>query len=66
MAREHGIESVVAIDAPREALDYALSLAEADDLVVVTGSLYLIGEVRSHWFTDEAITQAHNMFPGQS
>jgi len=66
MAREHGIESVVAIDAPREALDFALSLAEADDLVVVTGSLYLIGEVRSHWFTDEAITQAHNMFPGQS
>jgi dihydrofolate synthase/folylpolyglutamate synthase len=65
MAREHGGGSVVAVDSPHEALDYALSLAEADDLVVVTGSLYLIGEVRSHWFTVEAINQQHTMFPGQ-
>jgi dihydrofolate synthase/folylpolyglutamate synthase len=65
MAREHGIQSAVAVDAPREALAQALALAEADDLVVVTGSLYLIGEVRSHWFTAEAINRAHTMFPGQ-
>jgi dihydrofolate synthase/folylpolyglutamate synthase len=65
MAREHGISSAVAVDAPREALAHALALAEADDLVVVTGSLYLIGEVRSHWFTVEAINREHTMFPGQ-
>ena len=34
------------IDSPREALDAALSLAARTDAIFVTGSLYLVGEIR--------------------
>ncbi|MCC6904666.1 MAG: bifunctional folylpolyglutamate synthase/dihydrofolate synthase [Anaerolineae bacterium] len=48
---------------PQQALDRALALAGPDDLVVVTGSLYLIGEVRSRWFPVERIIAQSTMFP---
>jgi folylpolyglutamate synthase/dihydropteroate synthase len=34
---------------PEQALDYALSKASEHDAVFATGSLYLVGAVRSYW-----------------
>lgn len=42
---------------PLEALDYALSLAAADDLVWVTGSFYLLGNVREYWYPSEKLVE---------
>jgi hypothetical protein len=33
------------------------------DLLLVTGSLYLLGVVRSHWHTADQIIAARTMFP---
>ena len=46
-ARALGIDTVVEPDV-RSAIDAATALASEDDLVVVTGSLYLVGQARSH------------------
>jgi dihydrofolate synthase/folylpolyglutamate synthase len=48
---------------PLGALKQALSMAAPGDLVVVTGSLYLIGTVRSHWHTVDEIVEKRTMFP---
>jgi folylpolyglutamate synthase/dihydropteroate synthase len=37
------------IQDPFQALDSALELARESDAVFVTGSLYLVGDLRSHW-----------------
>ena len=42
-----GMEAI-AIDDPADAFDAARGHAEADDLIVVTGSFYVVGAVRSH------------------
>ena len=34
---------------PCRAFERALELASADDVVFVTGSLYLVGELRRYW-----------------
>ena len=46
-ARGLGIDTVVERDV-RSAVDAAIALASEDDLVVVTGSLYLVGQARTH------------------
>jgi dihydrofolate synthase/folylpolyglutamate synthase len=43
---------------PLCAVDLALSIAEPDDLVWITGSLYLIGDVRERWFPSESMLQS--------
>lgn len=44
---------------PRAAIERAVALARTDDLVCVTGSLYLVGAVRERWFpTEEVLRQA--------
>jgi len=44
---------------PIQALKQALSEANPDDLVWVTGSLYLVGDIREYWYpSDELIIQA--------
>lgn len=48
---------------PLEALGMALEMAGPKDLVVVTGSLYLIGMVRSHWHPVDAVVAQRTMFP---
>lgn len=63
MAQQAGAHTVYAGGEPIEALDQALSLAGPDDLVVVTGSLYLIGQVRLHWYSVEKILEQRTMFP---
>jgi dihydrofolate synthase/folylpolyglutamate synthase len=39
-------EDIAVVENPADALRYALSLAEEDDLVCAAGSLYLVGEVK--------------------
>jgi len=50
---------------PIVAVQQALAEAEPDDLVLVTGSLYLVGDIRQHWYPiDELITQAEKGLKG--
>ena len=57
IARDAAALGIPTIDggAPATALDLALEHARPDDVVVVTGSLYLVGEVRRQWVTDETV-----------
>lgn len=48
---------------PRKALDRSLALAGDSDLIVVTGSLYLIGNVRDRWFPVDAILEQGTSWP---
>src|ERR1700720_3444475 len=45
----HLAENVEVIREPNAALDRALEIAEPDDVVFATGSLYLVGDLRRHW-----------------
>jgi len=44
--KEAGIETVIESSNPKDAIENAMSLALDDDQIIVTGSLYLVGEVR--------------------
>jgi dihydrofolate synthase/folylpolyglutamate synthase len=46
----HAADSVIIPDAER-ALEYALANAKPEDAIFVTGSLYLVGQMRSYWKT---------------
>jgi dihydrofolate synthase/folylpolyglutamate synthase len=48
IAAHHAAESTVIPDA-EQALDYALSKAAPGDAVFITGSLYLVGQLRHYW-----------------
>jgi dihydrofolate synthase / folylpolyglutamate synthase len=48
IAAHYAVQSAVIADA-EQALDYALSKAGPDDAVFITGSLYLIGQLRHYW-----------------
>ncbi len=48
IAAHHASRSVV-IDDAEQALDYALAKAAADDAIFITGSLYLVGQLRHYW-----------------
>jgi len=43
---------------PLQAFDHAIETARGDDAVVVAGSLYLVGDLRSHWRTRRLATPA--------
>lgn len=51
-----------------EALDLALSLldAKAGDALLVTGSLFLVGAVRSRWYPDEEIVLQRTPWPDRA
>jgi len=51
----HPSADVQQYDDVLEALDTAISEADQDDLLVVTGSLYLVGEARERWFPSQEI-----------
>jgi dihydrofolate synthase/folylpolyglutamate synthase len=55
-ARALGVEAVEAASVP-EALARAFSLAQPDDLILVTGSLYVVGEARSALVSDASARQ---------
>jgi dihydrofolate synthase/folylpolyglutamate synthase len=50
---------------PREAIARAISLADghSHDAVFVTGSLYLIGNVRERWYAEDTIVLARSPWP---
>jgi dihydrofolate synthase/folylpolyglutamate synthase len=48
---------------PFDALDAALNEARQEDLVCVTGSLFLVGELREHWHPLEEILAARSLYP---
>jgi dihydrofolate synthase / folylpolyglutamate synthase len=48
---------------PIEAIQAALERAGPDDQVVVTGSLYLVGAVREHWYPSREILLQQTCFP---
>ncbi|HKW45114.1 MAG TPA: folylpolyglutamate synthase/dihydrofolate synthase family protein [Candidatus Eremiobacteraceae bacterium] len=56
-AQLHGL-AARAVEDPEEALMLALRVADADDIVVVTGSTYLVGELR-RWFLDNVADPRH-------
>jgi dihydrofolate synthase/folylpolyglutamate synthase len=64
--RDAGAGSVETVMDPWRAFERAISEAGEDDLVVVAGSLYLAGELRRRWFSEEAIIESGHSFPGYS
>jgi dihydrofolate synthase/folylpolyglutamate synthase len=48
IAAHHAVQSCVIADA-EQALDYALAKAAPSDAVFITGSLYLVGQLRHYW-----------------
>ena len=50
----HHARSAEAIPDPAQALERALALASPDDVIFITGSLYLVGELRSYWFAKKS------------
>lgn len=63
LSREAGVREVRVGGMPMEALEQALGLAGPDDLVVCTGSLYLIGTLRSYWQPVDKIITHRTTFP---
>jgi dihydrofolate synthase/folylpolyglutamate synthase len=62
-ARAAGVPHAEAVEDPHAALHLGLSLAGPSDLVAVTGSLYLIGTVRSHWHPTDQVIARRSMLP---
>lgn len=52
-----------AFDDPLAAVGRAIELAAPDDLVLVTGSLYLVGNVRERWYSTERILEQGTCWP---
>lgn len=50
---------------PLRAIERAIDLAGADDVVIVTGSLYLVGNVRGYWYPEDEILSRGTMWPGR-
>jgi dihydrofolate synthase/folylpolyglutamate synthase len=43
------------VERVQDSVEYALHIVNPDDLLLVTGSIYLVGEARDHWFPAETI-----------
>jgi dihydrofolate synthase/folylpolyglutamate synthase len=68
IAREAGYSGPVHIERQASAaIGQALAEARHDrgDSIVVTGSLYLIGNVRERWFSQDAVVLARSSWPGR-
>ncbi|MBM4355128.1 MAG: hypothetical protein FJ109_15325 [Deltaproteobacteria bacterium] len=50
-------------DSPRRAVEAVLSHARPDDLVLVTGSIYLVGQARDYWYPWEQVLLQGTSFP---
>lgn len=55
--------SVHSILDAREAIEAAQRIAGIDDLIAVTGSLYLVGAVRERWYPTDSIIAQQTMYP---
>ncbi|MGH2534942.1 MAG: bifunctional folylpolyglutamate synthase/dihydrofolate synthase [Thermomicrobiales bacterium] len=60
--------TAIASDVPRSALEQALGRAQANrgDVVLVTGSLYLVGNLRPRWYPDDAVLLQQTPWPRPS
>lgn len=64
LAREAGFTGRVYLrPEPAEAIATALEIAAPDDAVIVTGSLYLVGNIRERWYPTEAVLAAQSSWP---
>lgn len=54
----------VAEPSPARALELALELVRPDQQVVVTGSLYLVGDVRERWYPTDRVVLERTSWPG--
>ena len=45
----HLAKSAIVVRDPSEALDRAVRMASPEDAIFVTGSLYLVGDLRAYW-----------------
>lgn len=48
---------ISSIPDPMDAILYALKIANADDVIAVTGSLFLVGDIREHWYSTKKILE---------
>jgi dihydrofolate synthase / folylpolyglutamate synthase len=59
----HLAKSSMVVPDPAEALEHALDIASPDDVIFATGSLYLVGDLRSHWSKRHPVERA-TQIPG--
>jgi len=57
--KQKKIQAKVKLD-PQDAFDWALNQAGPKDIICVTGSLFLVGEIRKRWFSVEDILKRRN------
>ena len=48
------------------ALDEALDEAGENDLIIITGSMFLAGELRRRWVSEERIVESGSAFPPEA
>ena len=48
---------------PHKAIERALDLAGSDGMVLVTGSFYLVGDLRSRWYSQESVVLGRTSWP---
>ena len=48
---------------PHKAIERAINLAGSDGMVLVTGSFYLVGDLRSRWFSRESVVLERTSWP---
>ena len=65
IVRELEFEGTVQVDPkPRRAVELAIDLArQSDQPVLVTGSLYLVGNVRGRWYPDDNVLLQRTPWP---
>ncbi|MFC1851971.1 bifunctional folylpolyglutamate synthase/dihydrofolate synthase [candidate division CSSED10-310 bacterium] len=61
--RQRGVRLVRAIPEPLAALEYAISLLKDDDVLIITGSLYLAGNIRNHWYPEADVLLQRTSYP---
>lgn len=64
-AEEAGFRGVIVEEPdPTVAIQMAMDAARpGEDAIIVTGSLYLVGNVRGRWYPEEAIMKSHSSWP---
>jgi len=68
-ARAEGFTGDVILEPdPMKAMDRACEIADPErgDAILVTGSLYLVGNVRERWFIEDDIVLARTSWPGEA
>jgi dihydrofolate synthase/folylpolyglutamate synthase len=56
---------VMAIPRPLDALETAFARSRLEDAIVVTGSMYLVGNIREHWYPTRDIVLQRTPWPGR-